>query len=64
MQKTIKNGFHAYHEISELAMLQYIGRNVSVQASIFGDEYVILVDGKEKLKGSTNDVRKALTEVK
>jgi hypothetical protein len=53
-------GFAAYQEIEKLANRVFSGKDVSVQAAIFGDEFNILIDGKEVLNGNTQDVREKL----
>jgi hypothetical protein len=53
-------GFAAYEEIEALAKRAFNGKDVSVQAAIFGDEYDIVIDNKVVLNGNTQDVRERL----
>ena len=61
--KMKKDGFSAYSEIRALAERRFKGRMVVVQASIFGDEFMINVDGAEVIKGDTAYVREVLNRV-
>lgn len=58
--KKKNDGFSAYQEIEKLANRVFAGKDVSVQAAIFGDEFNVLIDGKEVLNGNTQDVREKL----
>lgn len=58
-----KNGFSAYEEIQKLA-IEVFGHGVSVQASIFGDDYIILNGSVELLQGKTADIRAKLESLK
>lgn len=53
-------GFAAYEEIEALAKRAFNGKDVAVRAAVFGDEFDILLDGKEILSGTTQDVRERL----
>lgn len=59
----MKTGFSAYEEIQKLAKSAFHGQDVSVQASIFGDDYKIIVNGSTAVSGPTNPVRATLYQL-
>jgi hypothetical protein len=59
----MKKGFSAYEEIQVLANSIYKGQDVSVIASIFGDDYQITVDGKQVFSGTSDNAREFLKKV-
>jgi len=61
--QTKVGGFSAYEEIRALAKETFPGKGVDVQASIFGNDYQILVDGKI-ISGTSQTVREILKGVK
>lgn len=63
MKTIIKNGFGAYEEINSLAK-HVLGLDISVQASIFGDDYVVLNGSLELMRGTTSEIREKLNYLK
>jgi hypothetical protein len=56
----MKKGFMAYEEIKKDAEALFNGKDVRVLASIFGDDYNIIVDGIEVMQGCSVDIRNRL----
>lgn len=56
-----KQGFSAYEDINKLARRAFPGNDVSVIASIMGNDYIVKVDGKEIAHGPSESVYKILS---